>query len=177
MTAHWPKAFKADFKEHYALDETIDDLVAAKHEIVTAGRNLRAIGNISFAKKVQFILKPAGNLDPYEIEVMQSLLNAESLKIDSGFAPRKGTPSARSAIGELFLPLDGLVDVVAEQARLGKQLQKIDGEIARFDAKLSNPDYVAKVPAHVLKDTQSRLADRQEKQRQTQEALDYLTEG
>jgi valyl-tRNA synthetase len=174
MTAHWPKAFEKDFKEHYALDETIDDLVTAKHELVTAGRNLRGIGNIPFAKKVDYIIKPAAKLDAYEVEVIQSLLNAESLKVDADYAPRKGTPSARSPMGELFLPLDGLVDVESEKTRLQKQLEKIQGEISRFEAKLNNPDYVSKVPAHVLEETKSRLADRQEKQNHTQGALDYL---
>jgi len=84
MTAHWPKEFDDDFKAHYGLEETVDDLIAAKHELVVGGRNLRAIGNIPFAKKVDYILKPAGELDPYEIEVIQSLLNAESLQVDKG---------------------------------------------------------------------------------------------
>ena len=177
MKAHWPAAFDDDFKSHYGLDDTIDELVAAKHELVTAGRNLRGIGNIPFAKKVEYILKPAGDLDPYEVEVIQSLLNAEPLSVNADYAPRKGTPSARSPIGELYLPLDGLVDIDAEKARLGKQLDKLAHEISRFEAKLSNDDYVNKVPSHVLEETKSRLADRREKQRQTQEALDYLAEA
>jgi len=177
MTAHWPAAFDEDFKSHYGLDDTIDELVAAKHELVTAGRNLRGIGNIPFAKKVEYILKPAGDLDPYEVEVIQSLLNAEPLSVNADYAPRKGTPSARSPIGELYLPLDGLVDIDAEKARLGKQLDKLANEISRFEAKLSNDDYINKVPSHVLEETKSRLADRREKQRQTQEALDYLAEA
>ena len=134
------------------------------------------IGNIPFAKKVEYILKPAGDLDPNETEVIQSLLNAEPLRVDSAYAPRKGTPSARSPIGELYLPLDGLVDIDAEKTRLGKQLDKLANEISRFEAKLSNDDYINKVPSHVLEETKSRLADRREKQRQTQEALDYLAE-
>jgi valyl-tRNA synthetase len=80
-------------------------------------------------------------------------------------------------MGELYLPLDGLVDVEAEKARLEKQLNKIDGEIARFEAKLNNPAYVEKVPAQVLEETKSRLSDTEEKQKQTQEALAYLAEA
>ena len=55
-------------------------LVDAKHQLVTAGRNLRTIGNIPFAKKVDYILKPARTLDPYEAEVIQNLLNASTQK-------------------------------------------------------------------------------------------------
>ena len=175
MTAHWPKSFDDDFKSHYGLDETVDQLIKAKHELVTAGRNLRAIGNIPFAKKIGYILKPAGDLEPYEVEVMESLLNAETLSLDKAYEPRKGTPCARSPMGELYLPLDGLVDVDAEKARLEKQLHKIESEIVRFEAKLNNPDYVAKVPDHVLEETKSRLFHSQERENQMREALVYLT--
>ena len=177
MTARWPKALDDEFKAHYGLDETIDQLIEAKQDLVTAGRNLRGIGSIPFTKKVEYILKPAADLKPYEIEVMESLLNAETLSVDKDYAPRKGTPSARSPMGELYLPLDGLVDVEAEKARLDKQLLKIEGEISKFEANLNNPAYVEKVPDHVLEETKSRLSNTQEKQKQMQEALAYLAES
>jgi len=177
MTAHWPKAFEDDFKEHYALDDSIDELVTAKHELVTAGRNLRAIGNIPFAKKIDYIIKPAGQLDPYEVEVIQSLLNAESLTADVEYAPRKGTPMARSAMGELYLPLDGLIDVDAERERLGKQLAKIEKEIEKASAKLNNSKFTERAPEDVLQEARDRLADWQAKEAQTRGALDYLAES
>jgi len=177
MTAHWPKSLDDEFKSHYGLDDTIDQLVEAKHDLVTAGRNLRGIGNISFAKKIEYIFKPAGDIDSYEIEVMGSLLNAEALKVDNDYTPRKGTPSARSLLGELYLPLDGLVDVVAEKERLGKQLDKIHEEITKAESKLNNRTYVEKVPEHVLEETKNRLSEWLKKKKQTEEALDYLAEA
>ena len=141
MTAHWPTALDEDFMTFYGLEETVDLLVDAKHQLVTAGRNLRTIGNIPFAKKVDYILKPAGTLDPYEAEVIQSLLNAEGLEVNPDYAPRKGTPASRSALGELFLPLDGLIDVEAEKVRLEGQLEKITKEIEKAGAKLNNPKF------------------------------------
>ena len=177
MTAHWPAAFEDDFMAHYGLVDTVDQLVAAKHELVTAGRNLRAIGNIPFAKKVDYILKPAGALDPYEAEVIQSLLNAEGLEVNPDYAPRKGTPTSRSALGELFLPLDGLIDLEAEKARLEGQLQKFAMEIEKASAKLNNPKFTERAPEEVLQEAKDRLAEWQEKERQTRESIDYLSEA
>ena len=108
---------------------------------------------------------------------MQSLLNAESLKVVADYTPRKGTPTARSLLGELFLPLHGLVDVEAEKARLGKQLEKIEKEIEKVNAKLNNPNFVEKVPEEVLQESRDRLADWQVKDQQTREALEYLSES
>ncbi|MFL2905312.1 MAG: valine--tRNA ligase [Limisphaerales bacterium] len=177
MTAHWPAAFEDDFMAHYGLVDTVDQLVAAKHELVTAGRNLRAIGNIPFAKKVDYILKPAGALDPYEAEVIQSLLNAEGLEVNPDYAPRKGTPTSRSALGELFLPLDGLIDLEAEKARLEGQLQKFAKEIEKASAKLNNPKFTERAPEEVLQEAKDRLAEWQEKERQTRESIEYLSEA
>ena len=177
MTAHWPTAFEDDFMAHYGLVDTVDQLVAAKHELVTAGRNLRAIGNIPFAKKVDYILKPAGVLDPYEAEVIQSLLNAEGLEVNPDYAPRKGTPTSRSALGELFLPLDGLIDLEAEKARLEGQLQKFAKEIEKASAKLNNPKFTERAPEEVLQEARDRLAEWQEKERQTRESIEYLSEA
>ena len=177
MTAHWPTALDEDFMTFYGLEETVDLLVDAKHQLVTAGRNLRTIGNIPFAKKVDYILKPAGTLDPYEAEVIQSLLNAEGLEVDPDYAPRKGTPASRSALGELFLPLDGLIDVEAEKARLEGQLEKISKEIEKAGAKLNNPKFTERAPEDVLQEAKDRLADWQEKERQTRESIEYLSEA
>ena len=177
MTAHWPTALDEDFMTFYGLEETVDLLVDAKHQLVTAGRNLRTIGNIPFAKKVDYILKPAGTLDPYEAEVIQSLLNAEGLEVNPDYAPRKGTPASRSALGELFLPLDGLIDVEAEKARLEGQLEKIFKEIEKAGAKLNNPKFTERAPEDVLQEAKDRLADWQEKERQTRESIEYLSEA
>jgi len=177
MTANWPTALDEDFMTFYGLEETVDLLIAAKHQLVTAGRNLRTIGNIPFAKKVDYILKPAGTLDPYEAEVIQSLLNAEGLEVNPDYAPRKGTPASRSALGELFLPLDGLIDVEAEKARLEGQLEKITREIEKAGAKLKNPKFTERAPEDVLQEAKDRLADWQEKERQTRESIEYLSEA
>ena len=177
MTAHWPTALDEDFMTFYGLEETVDLLVGAKHQLVTAGRNLRTIGNIPFAKKVDYILKPAKTLDPYEAEVIQSLLNAEGLEVNPDYAPRKGTPASRSALGELFLPLDGLIDVEAEKARLEGQLEKITKEIDKAGAKLNNPKFTERAPEDVLQEAKDRLADWQEKERQTRDSIEYLSEA
>ncbi len=48
--------------------------------------------------------------------------------------------SAQFVIGEAVaaLPLGDVIDFAKERARLEKELKKAEGEIARFDAKLSN---------------------------------------
>ena len=176
MFAHWPKPLDDDFKAHYGLNESDERFVVAKYELVTRGRNLRRELNIAANKKVKFVLKVKDPLPLEEADVIKLLLNAESLDVDPNFTPRKGTPSALTDLGELFLPLEGLVDVEAEKARLRKELAKSESEIEKVQSKLNNPDFAQKVPPKVLDEHKNRLADWQAKQQQIKAALRALGE-
>jgi len=176
MFAPWPKPLDDDFRGHYGLDDCYLESVNAKYELVTQGRNLRREGNIPASKKVKFVFKPAAVLLPHDAEVLKLLLNAETLETDPGYQPAKGTPTVHSALGELYLPLEGAVDVAGEKARLSKELQKIEGEIAKAEQKLSNPNFTSKAPPQVLQQHQQRLAEWQAKRERTRSALAGLGE-
>jgi len=146
------------------LDESDEQFVNAKYELVTRARNLRREFNISAAKKVRFILRPVGETPERERAVLKLLLNAEAVEIAHSDADiKKGTPSVQSLLGELYLPLEGLIDIEAEKVRLNKELQKIEVEITKVEEKLNNPNFIGKVPAAVLEEHQKRLADWQAK--------------
>lgn len=174
MNAPWPKPFDGDFRDHYALDDCYLEFAQAKYDLVTEGRNLKRIGNIPGGKKVRFIFKPVNPARPHDAEVIKILLNAEALEIVEDYQPKKGTPTAHTPLGELFLPLEGLVDVEAEKARLKKELEKVMAEIAKVEQKLANPAFVQKVPPQVLQEHQQRLADWQAKKQKLEEALKDL---
>jgi valyl-tRNA synthetase len=174
MSAHWPKPLDDDFKAHYGLGEDDARFVDAKYELVTRGRNLRREFNIPSNKKVKFVLKVKDPLSAHEADVIRLLLNAESLDVDPNFAPKKGTPSALTDLGELFLPLEGLVDVEAEKARLKKELVKIQAEIEKVQSKLENSGFVERAPANVLEEHRNRLADSKAKLQQVTAALSAL---
>jgi valyl-tRNA synthetase len=57
------------------------------------------------------------------------------------------------------LPLDGVVDIGAESARLEKEVARIDAEIAKIDAKLSNAEFIRKAPEDVVDEQRERRAD------------------
>jgi valyl-tRNA synthetase len=174
MFAPWPKPLDEDFKAHYGLDGCYLEIVDGKFELVTQGRNLRREYNIPAGKKVRFVLKPAGAVPPHDAEVLKLLLNAEALEVDSNYQPPKGTPNVHSEMGDLYLPLEGLVDEQAEKARLSKELEKIESEIAKVEQKLNNPNFTAKAPPHVLQEHQQRLIEWQAKRERVKTALDQL---
>ena len=174
MFAPWPKPLDDEFKTHYGLDETDERVVDARCELIGRGRNLRREFNIPGNRKVTFLFRPAGAVSAHDAEVLRLLLNAEAVNIDPQYAPPPGTPSALSDLGELFMPLDGLIDAVAERARLTKELAKVQVEIDRVQAKLNNPAFVQKVPPTVLEEHRKRLAEAEARKLQLQAALDAL---
>jgi len=174
MFAPWPKPLDEDFRGHYGLDACYLDMVNTRYDLVTQGRNLRREGNVPASKKVKFVFKPANPMMPHDAEVLRLLLNAEALEIDANYQPNKGTPSVHSELGDLYLPLEGLIDVAAEKARLTKELDKIQVEITKAEQKLGNPNFTSKAPPQVLQQHQQRLVEWQAKRDRVKGALDAL---
>ncbi len=174
MFAPWPEPFTAEEREYFILDESDEQFANAKYEVVNLGRGLRRDFNIASSKRVRFVLKPNAKLADHETAVMQILLNAEPLEVNAAFAAAKGTPVALTPLGELFLPLDGLIDVAAERERIGKEIAKVEDELAKVRVKLADPNFAGKVPAKVLEDHQQRERDWSEKQAQLAKMRDAL---
>jgi valyl-tRNA synthetase len=174
MFAPWPKPLDDDFKSHYGLTEHDEKHIEARNEFVTQGRNLRRTANIAANKKIEFILKPARELAAHDIEVLKLLLNAEAVEVSTDYQPGKNTLTVRTGLGDLFLPLEGLIDKEAETARLKKELEKIEAEAAKVEQKLANPNFTQKVPMNVLQGHQQRLAEWQGKRDHVKTALAAL---
>ncbi len=167
LYASWPKAFDEDEREYFRVDPIIEASAQSRFDLVTLGRNLRAQSNIPSNKRVPFVIRPAAPLPQEELDILKGLLNAEALTIaNTDWQPPKGTPVAANTVGELFLPLAGLVDVEAERARQEKELAKVRAEIQKVQDKLANPAFTQKVPASVLAEHQQRLIDWQAKEKQ-----------
>ncbi|MGB8169614.1 MAG: valine--tRNA ligase [Chthoniobacteraceae bacterium] len=175
MVAHWPTPLENDFFHFYDLDPSTIEPADQKYETVNMARTLRRDYNIGSSKRVRFILRTANPPPEHEIASLKVLLNAEPLEIvDFGWKPPKGTPAAAAPLGELLLPLEGLVDVAAERDRLGKEIAKVDSEIVKVRAKLADPNFAGKVPAKVLDEHRQRESDWAVKHAQLTKMLDDL---
>jgi valyl-tRNA synthetase len=174
MLAPWPRPFDEDFRGEYGLDDCYVEMVDAKYDLVSQGRNLRREARIPAGKKVIYVFKSANGMSKLDAEVFRLLLNAESLQIAPAYEPKQGTPAVHSTLGELYLPLEGLQDVGAEKNRLKKELEKYETELSKVEQKLANPDFVNKAPPQVLLEHEKRRTEWQEKRERVLQSLQAL---
>jgi valyl-tRNA synthetase len=73
------------------------------------------------------------------------------------------------------LPLKGVIDLGAERARLEKERQKVEADIKRVDAKLTNADFLARAPEEVVDGEREKLEEAQARQAKIAEALERLS--
>jgi valyl-tRNA synthetase len=175
LYARWPAPLGPDFHAHYGLLPEDENAAAARYEAVTEGRGLRRNAGLPSNKKARFVLVPSTPLAPHEKGVLELLLNADPLDVEAAFTPAKGTLRAATPIGELFLPLEGLVDLDAERERLSKEIAKVDQELAKVGAKLANETFVQGAPAKVVEEHRERQATWQEKLGQLRKMLEDLS--
>jgi valyl-tRNA synthetase len=84
--------------------------------------------------------------------------------------------AAQIVLGETIaaLPLEGVIDFAAERARLGKELEKADKDIAGIDSRLGNPGFVAKAPEEVIEEAKERKETLAARRVKILEALERL---
>ena len=68
----------------------------------------------------------------------------------------QGMVTVTTHAARLFMPLAELVDLEKEKARIEKELKKNRAELDKLEAKLVNPGFVNKAPAHVVEAEQDR---------------------
>ena len=81
----------------------------------------------------------------------------------SDILPLSGEPprnSAQMGLDEatIVLPLEGLIDLAAERARLTREHGKVVGELKKVEAKLAQPDFIARAKPGVVEENRERRA-------------------
>lgn len=150
-------------------------------DIITAVRNIRAESNIAPSKGLDLLVRYLtadqkacleSNMDL--LKAMAKLDNIECLADDQE-APLSVTKLVGKA--ELFVPMAGFINKEKELSRLQKEVEKVQGEIARIEKKLSNESFVAKAPEAVINKEREKMQgyeDAQAKLRQQMTAIEAL---
>jgi valyl-tRNA synthetase len=88
----------------------------------------------------------------------------------------KGTVALAISGGTFGLPLEGVIDVAAEKARLEKTLGKLAKELGGLKGRLNNPKFAESAPAEVLEETKKNLSLREAEEAKLKDAFARLAE-
>ncbi len=102
------------------------------------------------------ILKPAFAAD---FSVFARLIGAGPFEVDNDFTPSRGLPIAVTPLGQVFIPLEGFIDLSAEKERLAKEIGKLETELETVRTKLSNESFVARAPGAIVAEHRKREID------------------
>ena len=138
---------------------TEQNKAAAIYETAGRVRNLKAEYNVAARRDVRLVVKGAAEWLDEEKAVLALLCGAGEIVLDSAYEAPKGTPVALTPVGEIYLPLEGLIDVEAEKIRLAREITKLEQEQTRSEAKLANESFVARAPAEVVEQEKARLEE------------------
>ena len=128
-------------------------------QMVTALRRVRSELGVSPGKQVPLLVQAAGDVTRARLQRFDASLKflnrLERIEALDGDPP----PAATGLVGDLklFVPLEGLVDLDAERARLDKEIARVSSEKDKSAAKLAK--FSDKVPAAVVDQERQRLAD------------------
>ena len=158
MVSEWPKAKSEDGKFEYDFEEEIIEKVK---EIIVEIRNVRSTKNIHPSKKAELILVT----DRYQNELKQ----AEGILLKLGFADSVKIQDNSSNISEnsihivtdgieVFIPLEGLIDLEEEKKRVEQERKRLQSEIERCEKMLSNPGFMNKAPQAKIDEEKEKLA-------------------
>ncbi len=143
------------------IDEAAEAHVAKLKTLVDACRNLRGEMNVSPATRMPLYVLGDTAFMQSVAPVLQSLAKLSEVKVFDTEAEWAAAAQAApvAVVGEARLCLFIEVDVAAEKIRLTKEAARLEGEIAKANAKLGNEAFVAKAPPAVLDETKKRVAD------------------
>ena len=82
-----------------------------------------------------------------------------------------------SSLGEFLLQLDEVIDIKKERNRLMRQIEKIKTEVNGLEHRLSNPTFIKKAPAEVVRVTKERFQKAQLKLTKLNEQLNGFSQS
>ena len=170
MKADWPTAGKFSWNE----DEESIELIK---EAIKAVRNARAEKNVPPSKKVKtYVITNIADKFERGLIFFEKLASCSEVVIssDKSVLPENIVTVVVEG-AEISLPLGDLVDKDKELERLGKERDRLIGEIKRVEGKLSNQGFVAKAPKEVVEAEAAKGKTYKEMLEKVEEAIKALS--
>lgn len=127
-------------------------------DIISSIRNIRGEMNIPPSKKINVVLKTE-EIENDQIDYIKSLGKIENLEININSIKPKGSASAVIKNCEIYVPLEGIIDINLEKERLTKEITRLKGALKGVEKKLSNERFINNAPKEVVEKENLKRTD------------------
>jgi valyl-tRNA synthetase len=130
-------------------------------ELISEIRSVRSEMNVPAGTQIPLVLVGADSSVKGRTETWAEIIKRLARLSDISFAADAPAQAAQMIVrGTLAaLPLEGIIDFAAEKVRLAKEIERLNADAAKTEAKLGNADFVARAPEEVVDENRERLAE------------------
>ncbi|MDM5199961.1 valine--tRNA ligase [Fictibacillus enclensis] len=170
--AEWPKK-----RENLHFPEAAQDMNLVT-EMIRTVRNIRSEMNVAPSKPIELQINAKSEevLEALEVNraYIEKFCNPSSLKLGTGLsAPDKSMSAVLTGV-EMYLPLEGLINLEEEIQRLEKEVEKYNKEVERVQKKLGNEGFMKKAPEKVIEEERAKEKDYSEKREKVLQRIQEL---
>jgi len=164
--------------ENSLIDAGIERDMQMVMDLITALRNIRGEMNIAPSMQMEAIVKVEnGELGDHlerSSPLVTALARLSGLRI--GVDEKKPKAAATGLIrgAEVYVPLEGVIDLTQERDRLMKEIAKTSKDIEVFAKKLSNKNFVDKAPKEVVEKDTAKLEEFKARRDKLEQGLKML---
>ena len=168
----WPEEL-SKFK-----DETLEASLESIQAVVNAVRSVRAEMNVPPNKRSDLFIRVADDslgtlLSSYQ-DYFRSLAKIDTLHVGKDIKKPGLSASAVISGAEIFIPLEGLINVDSEKHRLEKELANLKNQLERLSKKLANADFLKNAPADIVDKEKARKTDIEDRVEKLNKNLEQL---
>jgi valyl-tRNA synthetase len=158
------------------VDEEAEAEIDWMVRLIEETRSTRSELNVPPGAKIPLLLLGADSATEARLERYQDLIDRMARLEYSTSAKEapKGSVTFVLDAATVALPLQGVVDLPAEAARLSKEIAKLEGEIGKMDQKLGNKQFVEKAPEEVVEELRERREEAAASAAKLQHALTQI---
>jgi len=171
LMAQWPVPRKE------LIDESLEETQKRVQDVVVSIRNIRSEMNVPPARWADVRIK-VDNKDLKKMlednqDHIRNLGKVGDLKIGIRIAKPDHAASAVIKDAEIFVPLEGLIDLEQERMRLEKEISRVTRLLEKTNKKLSNEDFLKRAPGDIIEKEKAK----REEYRKMVEKLNKNLEG
>ncbi|MEJ2634290.1 MAG: valine--tRNA ligase [Calditrichia bacterium] len=172
VVSAWPDAKKELISDKAEAEMTLTQ------NIISAVRNIRSEMNVPPSSKAELKFKLEDEAKTRLImensHYVKQLARVETIEQIPAGEKVRAAAVAVVENAEIFIPLAGLIDLEVEKNRLGKEIQRLEGQIAGLTKKLSNEQFLTRAPQEVVKQEKEKLDNFREKMEKLKANLNQL---